>query len=91
MAKLRDSVNPSSFLVKLPHISSSPLFAMASGPDLGIIYMALCYSFLILGNVTLFVLLLTFWRVRSLSQRNNPFLINLLLTTWLSTIPASLM
>ncbi|KIJ26113.1 hypothetical protein M422DRAFT_272854 [Sphaerobolus stellatus SS14] len=51
----------------------------------------LSYVFLILGNIALFALLLTFWRVHSLPQRNNPFLINLLVTTWLSTFPASLL
>ncbi|KIJ28316.1 hypothetical protein M422DRAFT_270387 [Sphaerobolus stellatus SS14] len=64
---------------------------MSGEIQLQLAYGILCYVFLILGNITLFALLLTFWRVHSLSQRNNPFLINLLVTTWLSTFPACLL
>jgi len=49
------------------------------------------YIFVVAGSIALFALLITLWRVPSLPQRNNPFLVNLLLTTWLSTIPASLL
>ncbi|KIJ52268.1 hypothetical protein M422DRAFT_776009 [Sphaerobolus stellatus SS14] len=55
------------------------------------IFMYVSYLLLTVGTIALLALLITLWRVTSLSQRNNPFLVNLLLTTWLSTIPALLL
>ncbi|KIJ52291.1 hypothetical protein M422DRAFT_776012 [Sphaerobolus stellatus SS14] len=55
------------------------------------IFMYVAYIFIVAGSIALFALLITLWRVPSLPQRNNPFLVNLLLTTWLATIPASLL
>jgi len=43
------------------------------------------------GNAGLLLALLTFAFKRSLSQRKNPFLINLFLTTYLSTFPPALL
>jgi len=41
----------------------------------------------IIGLASLLLLLVTFFCVKTLPQRNNPFLINLILTTFLATIP----
>ena len=39
------------------------------------------------GQASLLLLLITFYRVHSLPQRENPFLINMLLTMLLASIP----
>jgi len=44
-----------------------------------------------IGQWSLFALLVTFASVKSMPQRNNPFLINLILTTFLATIPPCLL
>lgn len=53
----------------------------------------LSYIFIILGNAGLLVLLITLWKVpfSKLPLRDNPFLVNFLLTTWLGSLPAPLM
>jgi len=48
-------------------------------------------AFFMLGQGTLFILLCTLLFVRSLRARQNPFLINLLVVTFLSTFPPTLL
>ena len=48
-------------------------------------------AFNITGQWCLLALLATFFFVKHLPQRNNPFLINFILTTFLGTIPPALL
>jgi len=52
-------------------------------PTITVAWLVMC----IIGQWSLFALLVTFAWVKSIPQRNNPFLINLILTTLLATIP----
>ena len=51
----------------------------------------LYFIFDLLGSACLLLLLFTLARVSTLSQRNNPFLINFLFTTWIATLPPALL
>jgi len=51
----------------------------------------LYFVFLLVGALLLFLLLGTLWLCRSLPQRDNPFLLNLLVTTSLAGFPPSIL
>ncbi|KIJ52235.1 hypothetical protein M422DRAFT_776352 [Sphaerobolus stellatus SS14] len=51
----------------------------------------LFFLFVFLGNAVMFLLLITLWVCKQLPQRNNPFLINVLITTYIATLPPMLL